>query len=190
MLTSLQDYQGGSSLLGLGDIVLPGLLLSFAARYDASKSLLGVLGGGNGSLNSYACPERTLCYNCSLCSGGYFVPVVISYAVGLFMANAAVYLMSMGQPALLYLVPCCLGTVLGMGYRRDELKELWDNPKVLRAADRYVYPDEYQDSNEEGGAIASDGLHQPLPQNETDDEGIGLNVPSAQEDNDALASQK
>ena len=40
------DYEGGSNLLGLGDIVLPGLLVSYAARFDAAKILLGVLRGG------------------------------------------------------------------------------------------------------------------------------------------------
>jgi signal peptide peptidase-like protein 2B len=196
------DYQGGSSLLGLGDIVLPGLLLSFAARFDASKSLLGILGGGNGNLNSsYACPERKLCYNCTLCSGGYFLPAVIAYAVGLSMANMAVYLMEMGQPALLYLVPCCLGTVLGMGYRRNEIKELWDGPKIIRAADAIVYPDEQQDGVTDGNSNNGAGIHNylssaaathhvPLPQTDDDDNyenGIGLNVPtipSAIDDND------
>jgi len=78
-------------MLGLGDIVLPGLLLSFAARFDAAKSLLGILGGGNGTLNSPNCPERKLCGNCNLCSGGYFLPLVIAYGVGLFMANAGTF---------------------------------------------------------------------------------------------------
>jgi signal peptide peptidase-like 2B len=185
----LLDYQGGSSLLGLGDIVLPGLLLSFAARYDASKSLLGVMGGGHGNLNSsYACPERKLCYNCTLCSGGYFWPAVLAYAVGLCMANMAVYLMEMGQPALLYLVPCCLGTVLGMGYRRNEVKELWDGPKIIRAADAIVYPDEYQQGDGSTESSAAKTHHEPLPQTDADDDdAVGLNVPtipSARDDND------
>lgn len=32
------DYTGGYAMLGLGDIVIPGLLLSFAHRYDVSVS--------------------------------------------------------------------------------------------------------------------------------------------------------
>ena len=31
-IPTIKDFRGGSSLLGLGDIVLPGLLISFAAR--------------------------------------------------------------------------------------------------------------------------------------------------------------
>jgi Signal peptide peptidase len=120
-IPKLFDYVGGSSLLGLGDIVLPGLLLSFAARLDAAKCLLGVMGGGRG-----------------FCRGGYYGPLVVAYAVGLAMANTAVYVMNMGQPALLYLVPCCLGTLVFMGWRRQELQQLWDGPNVLRSADEVV----------------------------------------------------
>ena len=154
----LFDYVGGSSLLGLGDIVLPGLLISFAARLDAAKSLLGVLGGGSGR-TAPTCPEqRFFGGGCGLCNGGYFIPLVIAYAVGLLMANTAVYLMEMGQPALLYLVPCCLGTMAYIGWRRHELKEIWLGPKALRAADTALYGEEYMASTS-----SDTGGHAPLP---------------------------
>ena len=70
---------------------------------------------------------------------GYFGPVVVGYGVGLLMANMAVYLMHMGQPALLYLVPCCLGTMAVLGYLRGELPQLWSGPKVLQDADTIAY---------------------------------------------------
>ena len=34
----MQDWRGGAAMLGLGDIVLPGLLLSFLLRYDISRA--------------------------------------------------------------------------------------------------------------------------------------------------------
>uniref|UniRef100_A0A7S4AFF6 Uncharacterized protein n=1 Tax=Pseudo-nitzschia australis TaxID=44445 RepID=A0A7S4AFF6_9STRA len=71
--------------------------------------------------------------------GYYFVPLVVSYAIGLFMANAAVYLMQMGQPALLYLVPCTLGTMTYKGWKRNELMSLWNGPKILKHADYVCY---------------------------------------------------
>ena len=110
------DYAGGSSLLGLGDIVLPGLLISFACRYDEAKAFIGLQSGGanRGVRSDITCREN----------GGYFLPLVISYAIGLAMANTAVYVMQMGQPALLYLVPCCFGTISfffsWLEERRDE----------------------------------------------------------------------
>ena len=67
----LFDFTGGASLLGLGDIVLPGLLLSFAARLDAAKQLLGVMGGGRGVPSpSSACGnvyEPNNCWRCCSC---------------------------------------------------------------------------------------------------------------------------
>ncbi len=132
------DYRGGSSLLGLGDIVLPGLLLSFAARFDEAKRLLGTIrGGSRGHPDSL---RRNIFRKiCCCCNGGYFAPVVVAYAVGLAMANAAVYLMNYGQPALLYLVPCCLGTIVFLGFRRGELKEFWETPKAIQAADSILH---------------------------------------------------
>ncbi len=163
------DYQGGASLLGLGDIVLPGLLLSFAARLDEAKSLLGVVGGGNGSFHSYSCPEQKFCGGCRLCSVGYFPPLVLAYAFGLLLANMAVYLMNMGQPALLYLVPACLGTMTFMGWRRNELRGLWDGSKVVRSADALIYGELETAPHER---------HNPVP---TEEGFESPPVPSAQE---------
>lgn len=176
----LFDFEGGSSLLGLGDIVLPGLLLSFAARFDAAKRMMGVMGGGSGSLTSYHCQERRYCCSCGLCSGGYFPPMVAAYAVGLLMANMAVQIMHMGQPALLYLVPCCLGTMVYMGWRRNELSELWDISKVIRSADNTLYGDYY--SSGPSTMATSHDRHAPLPQDD-DEPGIAVQtVPSALDD--------
>jgi signal peptide peptidase-like protein 2B len=170
----LLDYQGGSSLLGLGDIVceylacvvmhfvdrffvdanipsiaVPGLLLSFAARFDAAKALVGLASGGNRQ-------QATAIVDCvrsnglldSARRGYYFVPLVISYAIGLMMANVAVYVMEMGQPALLYLVPCTLGTMIYLGWKQHELRALWDGPRVLLTADSIVYGTPHPPSSE------------------------------------------
>lgn len=151
----LFDYLGGASMLGLGDIVLPGLLLSFAARLDAARLICGIYSAVQKSDadNQNRCralspieqeaalpPPMSTWY--ALLFGGYgyyFVPLCISYTIGLFMANAAVYITEMGQPALLYLVPCTLGTMTYKGWKRNELKSLWDGPKILKQADYVCY---------------------------------------------------
>jgi len=151
------DYQGGAAMLGLGDIVLPGLLLSFAARLDAarlvcalytarkerevynqnrSRTLSQADGNDAPEQVDHLPPVMSSWY--ALLFGGYgyyFVPLIIAYAIGLFMANAAVYLMEMGQPALLYIVPCTLGTMGYKGWKRNELMPLWNGPKILKQAD-------------------------------------------------------
>ena len=81
--------------LGLGDVVLPGLLVSFALRVDVLK--------GFGWRR------------------GYFAYMVLGYALGLALAIVASVVMRMGQPALLYLVPCTLWPCLLLATWRGEV---------------------------------------------------------------------
>ena len=152
---------------------MPGLVVSLAARLDAAKALLGLLGGGNGAVNSYGCPEQRYCGNCGICSGGYFVPSVVAYATGLMMANTAVYVMNMGQPALLYLVPCCLGTISFMAWRRNEFNSLWEGPKAIRTVDEMLHRDYGEDPS------ICNNTHAKVPT----EEGVDVRpVPSALDD--------
>ncbi|KAL2902530.1 Signal peptide peptidase-like 2 [Bienertia sinuspersici] len=94
------DPWGGYSIIGFGDILLPGLLVAFSLRYDwlAKKSL------------------RT----------GYFLWTMIAYGLGLLITYVALNLMDgHGQPALLYIVPFTLGTLLMLGRKRGNLNILW-----------------------------------------------------------------
>jgi len=121
ILPKINDYRGGASLLGLGDIVLPGLLISFAARLDEAKRLVG----GHTTLD-IRIPSR----------GGFLLPLTFAYAIGLLFANLAVVWLDGGQPALMYLVPACLGTMICVGWY--DLEDLWKGPKVIRWADNLV----------------------------------------------------
>ncbi|GAB2232175.1 hypothetical protein Droror1_Dr00011202 [Drosera rotundifolia] len=94
------DPWGGYSIIGFGDIILPGLLLAFSLRYDwlANRNL----------------------------RGGYFLYAMSAYGLGLLITYVALNIMDgHGQPALLYIVPFTLGTLLMLGHRRGELKHLW-----------------------------------------------------------------
>lgn len=114
-IPSIIDYASGGSMLGLGDIVLPGLLLAFAARLD--WRVLGALECSSQSLRTWL--------------GGCYVVTVVGYAAGLFCANVAVAYFQLGQPALLYLVPLTVGPVSLWAYSRGCFKELWDGPAAL-----------------------------------------------------------
>ncbi|KAI5655467.1 hypothetical protein M9H77_32654 [Catharanthus roseus] len=96
----LFDPWGGYSIIGFGDILLPGLLVTFALRYDwlAKKNL----------------------------RGGYFLWAMLAYGLGLLITYVALNLMDgHGQPALLYIVPFTLGTFIMLGRKRGDLKTLW-----------------------------------------------------------------
>lgn len=97
----LFDTWGGYDMIGFGDIIFPGLLVSFAHRFDKDNK--------KGALN------------------GYFLWMVIGYGIGLIFTYLGLYLMDgNGQPALLYLVPCTLGVIVILGFARGELKSLWN----------------------------------------------------------------
>ena len=72
-------------MLGLGDIIVPGIFLAILKRFDASNS---------GTLPNAPTP--------------YFNAGIIAYALGLVATNIAMYTMDSAQPALLYLCPFVL----------------------------------------------------------------------------------
>ncbi|KAK1742912.1 signal peptide peptidase [Skeletonema marinoi] len=126
---SSTECKGGRGVhVGTWGYCPSGLLLSFASRFDEAKRLMGLVSGGAGRVRNGAGGVSSnksswnICCGCG--QGGYFGPVVVvvAYAVGLAMANAAVYLMQMGQPAL-----------------NGELNDIWDNPRAIRAADALLF---------------------------------------------------
>ncbi|TYI54846.1 hypothetical protein E1A91_D11G100800v1 [Gossypium mustelinum] len=96
----IYDPWGGYSVIGFGDIILPGLLVAFSLRYDWLT-------------------KKTL-------RAGYFIWAMTAYGLGLLVTYVALNLMDgHGQPALLYIVPFILGTFITLGKKRGDLKTLW-----------------------------------------------------------------
>ncbi|XP_077288225.1 signal peptide peptidase-like protein isoform X2 [Arctopsyche grandis] len=113
-------HQGHFSMLGLGDIVMPGLLLCFVLRYDAYKkaSLVCETGSipGPRSMSS-----RLTYFHCSL----------LGYFLGLLTATVSSEIFKAAQPALLYLVPFTLLPLLTMAYVRGDLRRMWSEPFIM-----------------------------------------------------------
>ena len=135
---------------------MPGLLVSFAARFDSAKALVRkcseasssrsgantAADSGTDSVGQVEASESKQHYHLGrifkALFHGYFGPLMIAYGIGLIAAYLAVWGMQMGQPALLYLVPATLGTMFFLGWRRRELSDLWRGPKLLIKANRMV----------------------------------------------------
>lgn len=85
------------SMLGLGDIVMPGVFLALLLRYDSFRA-------GGRKIN-FRQP--------------YFTVGFIGYVVGLATTMFVMHTFRAAQPALLYLVPACIicsfGTALVLG---------------------------------------------------------------------------
>ncbi|UJR33186.1 hypothetical protein I4U23_020641 [Adineta vaga] len=91
------------SMLGFGDVILPGILLTFCKIFDiASENRWSI----------------------------YYIQSIISYFIGLSLTHVALYLMNTAQPALLYLVPCILLSTILTGLCRGELKELYTGRRI------------------------------------------------------------
>lgn len=89
------------SLLGFGDIIIPGLLVSHNHAFDLRVQSRRV----------------------------YYIATCVGYALGLVITFVALALMESGQPALLYLVPCTLIPTYGLGCIRGEVRMLWNGVK-------------------------------------------------------------
>ncbi|KAI5616600.1 signal peptide peptidase-like 2A precursor, partial [Silurus asotus] len=86
------------SILGYGDIIIPGLLVAYCHRFDVWI----------GSSNRI-----------------YYVSCAVAYTLGLVLTFVVMLLSKMGQPALLYLVPFTLLTSALLAWKRKEFKQFW-----------------------------------------------------------------
>ncbi|KAG0713224.1 Signal peptide peptidase-like 3 [Chionoecetes opilio] len=146
---------GHFSMLGLGDIVMPGLLLCFVLRYDAYKKaqLLSAEAGcsdigawiSNRSTNLNFCSARhcstnSMVYQCiviqdpsvSMMHPSYFHCSLIGYFLGLLTATVSSEVFKAAQPALLYLVPFTLLPLLTMAYLKGDLRRMWSEPFIIQ----------------------------------------------------------
>jgi minor histocompatibility antigen H13 len=108
ILPTLEE-KGKFSLLGLGDIVIPGLFVALLLRFDAVRAKVPLLRG----------------LDRSVFSSPYFLVNVACYALGLVATVVVMYFFNAAQPALLYLVPACLGGSLAVATARGELSVLF-----------------------------------------------------------------
>jgi minor histocompatibility antigen H13 len=140
------------SMLGLGDIVLPGLMIGLALRFDlhmyylkkqkiAAKSAKGTEKGDDvvkadyhnvtglwGSrvwtfgLGKSALPQSLIT---AAFPKPYFVASLVGYVIGMIATLLVMSVWQHAQPALLYLVPGVLISIWSTGLVRGEVKQMW-----------------------------------------------------------------
>ncbi|CAI5448363.1 unnamed protein product [Caenorhabditis angaria] len=97
------------SMLGLGDIVIPGIFIALLRRFD-QRVVQTTAEAKN--------PNKKGRY--------YFAVTIVAYALGLLITMAVMHHFKAAQPALLYLVPCCLLIPLLLSAIRGETSALWN----------------------------------------------------------------
>jgi len=100
------------AMLGLGDIVIPGIFIALLLRYDNSL-------------------KRN--------SNFYFNATFIAYLAGLLLTILVMHVYKHAQPALLYLVPACLGVPLFLALVRGDIKTMFqyeDHPDLEKEGEK------------------------------------------------------
>ena len=114
------------SLLGLGDIVIPGIFMAMCLRYDVLRSLNARAVNNlaeSGDSDEVVRKLRRASVTAPRC---YFNGCIIGYIIAIIITVVIMLVFEHGQPALLYLVPGCLGMTLLNALRLGELKSIWD----------------------------------------------------------------
>lgn len=93
------------SMLGLGDIVIPGVFIALLLRYDFHRS-------------------GQTCKKTQHWPATYFKATFLGYFVGLFTTIFVMHTFKHAQPALLYLVPTCLGFSFITAVFQNDIKGL------------------------------------------------------------------
>jgi len=89
----------GYTMLGLGDVVIPGMFIGLALRYDYDRK------GGK--------------------SKAYFYGTLVGYILGLVVTMGVMHVFGKAQPALLYLSPGCILSFVITGVGRGEVVKAW-----------------------------------------------------------------
>jgi minor histocompatibility antigen H13 len=108
----------GFTMLGLGDIVIPGTFIALALRYDYYRHNAAAHGSLPPVSSGYPKP--------------YFRAAIIAYVLGLVTTMTVMHVFRAAQPALLYLSPACILSFLLTALARGELKAAWawsDDPE-------------------------------------------------------------
>jgi minor histocompatibility antigen H13 len=136
----------GYTMLGLGDIVIPGTFIALALRYDyyrhaaaAHDTPLPASGGAG-----YPKP--------------YFTAALVAYVLGLVTTMSVMHVFRAAQPALLYLSPACILSFVITAATRGELGTAWawsDDPAKDKEEAKKKLEEEEEEARKKGSASAA-----------------------------------
>ena len=135
-LSAISGTERPFSMLGLGDIVIPGLYVAMILRMD------------NARLAAAAAPKKALTRSASKKSATasrtakhdgkgvptYFNAVAIGYVVGIVTTIVVMNVFDAAQPALLYIVPGVLGATFIRAALAREIGIVWNHCEGLEEA--------------------------------------------------------
>ena len=187
---ALEDYakclakKRTMAMLGLGDIVVPGMVLAFALRFDlylhylrqgksvdknkdseTSKPMYASARGSFGERFWTSSKLWTKQLQAKSFPKPYLYATIGGYLFGMVVTVVVMQVAQHAQPALLYLVPGVLGSLWGTALTKGDLKTLWrysetpersdeDRKKVDAAKDEEKVAKSDKNTNESKSTIA------------------------------------
>jgi minor histocompatibility antigen H13 len=103
ILSPRSSHSNDFAMLGLGDIVVPGLVIALCLRFDLHRHALRH-------------PKSNDVGPYSKFGKSYFVVAVLSYVFGLGVTMGVMHWTRKAQPALLYLSPACSESSTGYSF--------------------------------------------------------------------------
>jgi len=104
------SHSVGMSMLGLGDIAIPGFFISLMLHFDLALE--------RAAKKDDALKVPKKCF--------YFHTSLIAYVLALISTFVAMHMSGHAQPALLYIVPWLLIVSIGLAYFRGHFSLLWN----------------------------------------------------------------
>jgi minor histocompatibility antigen H13 len=134
---------GKGSILGLGDIVLPGIMIAIALRFDLYLHYLRKQSKSSDykEITKVKYEEAAGQWGERFWTSGskevtvadgarfpkvYFKASLVGYIIAMIVTITVMRIYKHGQPALLYLVPGVLGALWGTAFVRGEWKLMWE----------------------------------------------------------------
>lgn len=106
--------EGKFSILGLGDMVIPGIIVALSLKFDVDSFIAAAQQAAGQTRQAFDRLRTPIFY-------GAF----IGYIVGIVATIVSMYVFNHPQPALLFLVPGCTFGILAAALREKKLLELW-----------------------------------------------------------------
>ncbi|KAG7698500.1 hypothetical protein KL951_001764 [Ogataea haglerorum] len=109
---SSKDNEIQMSILGLGDMIVPGSFVSLCLRYDLFRY--------------HELHPGTEFHHLQKFDKPYFYSALAGYTIGLVSTVTVLHVFNRAQPALLYLCPCIILSTVSTALYRGELKSFWE----------------------------------------------------------------
>ncbi|KIX10639.1 uncharacterized protein Z518_01723 [Rhinocladiella mackenziei CBS 650.93] len=199
------------AMLGLGDIVVPGMMLAFALRFDLYLHYLRLGEAGKKPSKEVQEKERPKpVYVSAKGSWGeqlwtsskfwsteikakkflkpYFYATIVGYLAGMITTVVVMQIAEHAQPALLYLVPGVLLSLWGTALVKGDLKALWQYSELPE--DEANKKSEGKKSRKEGAQSNEGSRNEVLGNGDVEVNGREIEPAKAQEDETQRSASK